>query len=258
MPRYNSFNKNFFANKKIKIIAILVLLIIFFTVSYFIYADSDNKDAFNDEEVLNNSANEINNNLETNDNFNAKNNKKIIVHVDGEVNIPGIVELNEGDRISNAIEKAGGIKENANLKNINLAFFVEDGMKIYIPSNTNKKGENNMEFDNEFVIKNNFAEDKDDLLEELEYVTKESGGASLEAFSGTDNNSKNTKNKKININSANQEELMSLPGIGDATALKIIDYRNNNGKFNTIEDIKNVKGIGDSKFENIKDFIVCK
>ena len=95
-------------------------------------------------------------------------------------------------------------------------------------------------------------------LDDLEKVTKESGGTSLEAFVNTEKNSKNNLNNKININTASQADLETLPGIGSATALKIINYRNSNGKFNSIEDIKNVKGIGDSKFENIKDFIVCK
>ena len=59
----------------------------------------------------------------------------------------------------------------------------------------------------------------------------------------------------ININTASVEELKSLDGIGDATAKKIIDYRNNNGSFKTKEDIKNVSGIGTSKYENIKEKI---
>ena len=136
---------------------------------------------------------------------------------------------------------AGGITEDANLKNINLAFFIEDGMKIYIPTNNIEKGEINMD---------------EKLMDNLEYVTEESGGTSLEAFSNGRNN--NSNNKKININTANESELSSLPGIGDATALKIINYRNENGKFSSIDDIKNVKGIGENKFENIKDFIICK
>ena len=59
----------------------------------------------------------------------------------------------------------------------------------------------------------------------------------------------------MNINTANQTELETLPGIGPSTAQKIIDYRSKNGKFDTIEDIQNVNGIGDAKFENIKDNI---
>ena len=64
--------------------------------------------------------------------------------------------------------------------------------------------------------------------------------------------------KVVNINTATQTELEELPGIGPSIANKIIQYRNTNGKFKTIEDIKNITGIGDSKFEKIKDFIKVK
>ena len=63
------------------------------------------------------------------------------------------------------------------------------------------------------------------------------------------------ENTLVNINNATQTELETLPGIGPSTALKIISYRNENGQFSSIEDIKNVSGIGDNKFESIKDLI---
>lgn len=137
----------------------------------------------------------------------------ILVHVAGQVANPGVVELKQGDRIQNAIEKAGGILETANLSNINLASFVEDGMKIYIPSVT-ENNEINISSQEEAVL-----------------------------------------NSKININTANQTQLEELEGIGEITASRIIEYRKQNGKFKTIEDLKNVKGIGDAKFDKIKDDI---
>ena len=137
----------------------------------------------------------------------------ILVHVAGQVANPGVVELKQGDRIQNAIEKAGGILETANLSNINLASFVEDGMKIYIPS----------------VTENN----------EINITNQEEA----------------VLNSKININTANQAQLEELEGIGEITASRIIEYRKQNGKFKTIEDLKNVKGIGDAKFDKIKDDI---
>ncbi len=135
----------------------------------------------------------------------------ILVHVAGQVVNPGVVELTNGDRIQDAIEAAGGILETANLTNINLASFVEDGMKIYIPSITE-----NTEID-----------------------------------VGSEDLSQN----KININTANQAQLEELEGIGETTALRIIEYRKQNGKFKTIEDLKNVKGIGEAKFNKIKNDI---
>jgi len=61
---------------------------------------------------------------------------------------------------------------------------------------------------------------------------------------------------KVNINAANSEKLQTLPGVGPAMASKIIEYRNSKGKFKTIEDLKNVSGIGDNKFNKLKDYIV--
>lgn len=129
--------------------------------------------------------------------------------------------MEEESRIADAIEMAGGITEEADTNKVNLAYKLEDGEKIYIPSIYDK--------------------------EEQAIISSDAG----QGVSETDNINKN----KININKASEEELKSLPGIGEATALNIIEYRKNNGKFKSIEDLKNVQGIGNSKFENIKDKI---
>lgn len=141
----------------------------------------------------------------------------ITVHIVGEIKYPGVVVLKNGDRIVDAIEAAGGETENADLNKLNLAYILSDGDKIYVP---NKNDEN--EIYNTTTVEN-------------EVSSKEQ--------------------ESININTATLEELTELPGIGEATANKIIEYRKQNGKFETIEDIKNVPGIGDSKFENLKDKI---
>jgi len=138
----------------------------------------------------------------------------IKVHITGEVNNPGLIELNSGDRISDAIAKSGGTTSLANLSKVNLAYILSDGEKIYIPS---------------------LNDDED-----VQYIV-----SSIE-------------NSKVNINTATLEQLQTLSGVGESTALSIIDYREKNGKLSTIEDIKNVSGIGDSKFEKIKDNICVK
>lgn len=151
--------------------------------------------------------------------------EKIIIHITGEVNNEGIVKINSNSRLIDAIEAAGGLTENADISKINLAYIVSDGQKIYIP-NVN------------------------DLIEE--YIDSEAGeGVIVEDI----NSSKKTL---ININTATQTELETLTGIGASTALKIINYRNENGKFKNIEEIKNVSGIGDAKYEAIKDNICVK
>jgi competence protein ComEA len=142
--------------------------------------------------------------------------KTIIVDVKGQVRNPGIVTLEEGKRVYDAIEYAGGITENGNLDAINLAAYLKDGQCIYVP----EKGEN---LDNKEIMIS-------------QQISEQTG-------------------RMININTANEQELMELPGIGPATAKKIIDFRSTNNGFASIEDIMNVSGIGEKKFQQIKDLI---
>lgn len=155
-------------------------------------------------------------------------NETIIVHITGAVRLPGIVKLEEGARIEDAINKAGGLTEEADISKVNLAFVLEDGVKIKIPSNS----------------------DIGDLEEDI--VNNGSGENILEDF---ENSSESTL---LNINKATEQELQRLPGIGPSLASKIIKYRNEMGKFSNVEDIKNVNGIGENKFENIKNNISVK
>ena len=101
--------------------------------------------------------------------------------------------------------------------------------------------------------------------EEKQTITKESGvieentaQETTQKTSQTTVNKTNSNTKKVNINTALQTELETLPGIGPSIATKIITYRKENGGFKTIEDIKEVSGIGESKFNNIKDLITVK
>lgn len=140
----------------------------------------------------------------------------IMVDVGGEVNEPMVAVLEEGSRVEDAINAAGGVTVNADLTEINRAAFVEDGEKILIPSKTT-----GAEYD---------------------------GAPKGSSYSGY-------SDSRININTATSEELQLLNGIGPATAEKIIEYRDENGRFNDIEDIKNVSGIGDKTFDKFKDDI---
>ena len=109
----------------------------------------------------------------------------------------------------------------ADITNVNLAYKVEDGQKIYIP--------NKLEADE---------------IENI--VTRDNGEGVLQG---------EKQNEKVNINTATQTELETLSGIGPSTALKIITYRNENGKYKNIEEIKNVPGIGESKYKQIENKI---
>lgn len=146
--------------------------------------------------------------------------EEIIVHITGEVNKPGIVVLKSNSRIADAINKAGGATKEADLNQINLAYILEDGQKIYIPN-------------------------KNEKIDEDEYITEGNGN------NIGNNNSK--EGEKVNINEAMQTELEELPGIGPSLASRIIEYREQNGDFKKIEELQNVKGIGDAKYNDIKD-----
>ena len=148
----------------------------------------------------------------------------IVIDINGAVKNPGIYELKEGMRLNDAINAAGGFTEDANLdyisKHVNKARVIVDGEKIYLP----KVGEE---------------------------VT------SIEESSSNNDNNNFLNTGKININTASKSQLTTLKGIGETYAQRIIDYRNNK-RFSSIEDIKNVKGIGDKTFEQIKDDITIE
>jgi len=150
----------------------------------------------------------------------------IFVYVCGAVEKPGVYELFEGGRVVDAVEAAGGFLETADKTYVNLAALLDDGIKLYIPT---------------------MQETMESAALQVETFDKEStslGSDSAGAGSGL-----------ININSATRDELTALPGIGNATAEKIISYREQHGAFKAIEDIMNVSGIKDKLFSKIKDHI---
>lgn len=141
------------------------------------------------------------------------------VHISGEINKPGVYEINDNYRLEDLVNDAGGLTENADLNKINLALKLEDQMRIIIP-NINDKDNNENNTTTQLISPINVND-----------------------------------NKKVDINTADKSELMTLPNIGEKRADAIIEYRQKN-KFNKIEDIKNVSGIGDKYFEAMKDMIV--
>lgn len=163
--------------------------------------------------------------------------KEIMVYITGEVKNPGIYELEENSRIKDVIEKAGGLKETADITDINLATILQDEDKITIPS----KEENKQEKQNTEKIQSN----------KQSKTTEKSQNTTSISTNATGKN----QNTKVNINTATQTELETLPGIGPSTASKIVRYRKENGKFKSIEEIKKVNGIGESKYKKIKELI---
>lgn len=152
----------------------------------------------------------------------------IFIHITGEVKNPGVFEMKDGSRIKDVIEAAGGLTEFANENKVNLAYKVSDGQKIYIPN----------------------INEIDKTIEDT--ISLESGENVITDGAELNNQS------KVNINIATQTQLETLTGIGPSIAAQIIEYRKSNGKFNSIEEIKNVPGIGDAKYKNIENEIYVK
>lgn len=167
------------------------------------------------------------------------------VDVKGAVNNPGVYELESDSRVIDAIDKAGGLREDADTSVNNLSRIITDEMVIVI-------------YTNEQVTK--FSETS--IVEEKEeeqcivYNNVISNDSCKDNFNSNDNISDNAEiDKKISINTATVDLLMTLPGIGEGKAKNIISYREEHGKFFSIEDIMNVSGIGEAVFEKIKDYI---
>lgn len=196
----------------IKFIRIMLLLFCLFLVG----CKSGEKVEFSSEEDICNEK-DSNNDRKTESN-NGDLEEIAVVYVCGAVSYPGVYEICENSRVSDAVAAAGGFVSEADTESVNLAAVIEDGVKIRIPY----KGEASSPSDN-----------------------------TSEISSGTDAG-------KININKATKEQLMTLSGVGESKADAIIKYRDTNGPFKSVEDIMNIEGIKEGVFNKIKDDIFVK
>lgn len=146
---------------------------------------------------------------------------EIIVDIEGAVSAPGLYALPSDSRVGDAVVAAGGLTSEAVSGAVNLAQKVADGDQILIPSES-------------------------DVSQQTE--TQANGERQSASSAGQGSN-------KININTASAEELQVLSGVGPSLSEKIVQYRESNGRFTTIEDLQNVSGIGKTRFANIKDMI---
>lgn len=191
--------------KNQKIFLIIFLLIVVAVLGYTIW--NFTKDNSNETEIddlmINANTENTTNALDTQ--ATTAPSEKIIIYIIGCVKTPGVYELDVDSRVSNAVDAAGGLSETADLTKINLAYKLEDGQKITIPSINDKT-------------------DEDSTYED--FITD-----SPENTISQTNLTNSSKSNIVNINSATQTELETLPGIGPSIANKIISYRNENGKF---------------------------
>lgn len=211
-----------------KIILILLgISIILIGVIFILYKNYQSKneeviDIFKDEEVVEN------NEKSEEEKEESSNKKKVVVDIKGMIVSPGVYEVDSTSRVNDVINIAGGLLEGADTSMINLAKIVEDEMIIIIYS-------------------------REEILDKYKDEVCVCDCPEITNDACIDTN--NEINKKVNINTASKEELMTIPGIGESKAEEIIKYRDEHGNFSSIEDINNVSGIGESLFEKIKDYI---
>lgn len=164
---------------------------------------------------------------------------KLYFDIKGSVKKPGVYEFTQGDKIIDAINKAGGLTKNATTNNLNLSKKLTNEMVIYVFS------KNELTTTKALEPVSNASECKCETIEINNCVDKNT----------TNESNKDTVPAKININTDNKEKLMTISGIGSSKADAIIEYRNKNGNFKTTEDIMNVSGISKTIYDKIKDTI---
>ncbi|MBT2643714.1 helix-hairpin-helix domain-containing protein [Bacillus sp. ISL-41] len=186
---------------------------------FFLYSSFDKEAEMTEmnEKALAVAVNEETDTIENNKTIVDEEAKPMMADIKGAVVNPGVYQINEGGRVIDLIELAGGLEQDADTAAINFALYVHDEMAIYIPR----------------------------IGEEVKAVLP----AQLEESAG-----KGT----VNLNSAESSDLQTLPGIGPAKADAIIKHRETNGPFKSIEDLKEISGIGDKTFEKLKDLISVK
>ena len=228
----------FFENKLIITTTIAFLLITLICLSiYTIKISNKNNDILceNNEGIDNNAEVALNNEI-----------KKMYVDIKGAVKNPGVYQVNEENIINDVINLAGGLLDKAYVENINLSKKVQDELVIYVYTKNEIK-KNNLQ-ENQTCSSNNYI-----ITECTE--NKVSIITSNENNENNENNNSSVSSSLININIASIEELTTLPGIGESKAQNIINYREENGYFKTIDEIKNVNGIGEATFDQLKKYI---
>lgn len=147
--------------------------------------------------------------------------RQVGVDVEGAVASPGLYLVSADARVNDAVAAAGGMTSDADRQRVNLAQKVEDGMQVYVPS-------------------------REEAPAATGTTTTGAGQAS----------SSGASKGKVNLNTASAEELQTLSGIGPSLSQRIIDYRQANGPFKSVDDLRKVSGIGDTRFKSLKD-LVC-
>ncbi|MEH7494278.1 helix-hairpin-helix domain-containing protein [Neobacillus niacini] len=198
-------------------IYLIIAVIIAFAALYYFLEERKSSSEINVEEIVPTAIIEEEEVIQPTQNQ-TKVAESFIVDVKGQVKMPGVYSSSPEERVIDVVQRAGGLTENADESKVNFAEHVQDAMVIYIPA----KGE------------------EGNIPQGLTSNPSDTGG---------------TKQGKINLNKADENELQNLPGIGPSKAAAIMEYRETNGPFKSVEDLKNISGIGDKTFDKLKDLI---
>ena len=194
---------------------------------------------------------------ENDGNHDSRTEGKIAVHICGAVNQVGVYYFAEGQRVCDAIQKAGGFREDAEQNYLNQAMVLEDGMKIIVPTKEdirqlNLVNENEKKTDRDFM-----SNEKEDIFIQKNDASKEAAMAEgfLQGKKLTEVNANEIKSGKVDLNTADEALLCTLPGIGESRAKSIIAYREEHGLFQKPEDVMNVSGIKEAAYEKMKEYV---
>lgn len=239
---------SFINTNRIIILRVITIILLFLLLSVIIYKKSTKQNISTNNEVslLSNNIEEkkVEDKIEVN---------MISVDIKGAVSKPGVYTLREGSIVDDVIKLAGGVNKNANTKEINLSKKLKDEMVIVIYTNSEIQ---------EFKNKKEESNKKEECICDTdinEACFKESYTNSYDYNSSYYSESKISEESEsltslININTASLDKLLTLPGVGESKAKAIIEYRKEN-RFEVIEDIMKVSGIGQSVFDKIKEII---
>ncbi|MCF6514889.1 hypothetical protein GSH19_01760 [Lactobacillus sp. S2-2] len=211
-------------------ILIGAIILLMFLILFLLFFISNDKQGTNDEyfssSLSSNSSEITNTKVETNEVNESKDDNKIYVDIKGAVKSPGMYEVTSQMRLSDTIELADGFNKSADVKHVNLSKKLVDQEVIYIPIRGEIKGS-----PNDLNVTSNDTDNQQD---------------------SSNNKSDSTK---VNLNSAEKSSLTTLNGIGDKKADQIIDFRKQNGPFNSVDDLKKVPGFGDKTVDNLREFV---
>ncbi|MBI5831294.1 MAG: helix-hairpin-helix domain-containing protein [Armatimonadetes bacterium] len=177
---------------------------------------------------------------------------RVLVHVAGAVKQPGMYRLAAGARVSDALAAAGGRLENARLDDLNLAARVKDGLRLYVPTNDERREQVVVATEDVYVhdpprqAAGPLVPSSKDLLNAGKLTNPPARSERKEPPRG-----------RVNLNTASTSELQTLPGIGPAMAARILAYRETVAHFRTPEDLQQVRGIGPKTYEKLKPYITA-